>query len=133
MPGPGGYWGGVNKLSDDLLQSAGFGPGGGLTSDAENPYGGSGSHYTEGNYRAGPIYGNVRLLPLRGGSGGAGIATQGGSAGGGAILIVASGTVTIDGSINANGGTAGYRWNSGLGSGGAVRIVADGLGNLPHR
>jgi hypothetical protein len=133
-PGPGGFWGGINPVSANLPTGAGFGPGGGQRNDTDNPYSGSGSYGSAGNYRAGPVYGNPRLLPLIGGSGGGGSTDgYGGAAGGGAILIAATGTVQLDGSIYARGGGGNYNWTSGLGSGGAVRIVADtitGIGTI---
>ena len=85
-------------------------------------------------------YGTSSLVPLTGGSGGGGgrggrsFRGSGGGGGGGALLIAASGTVSIHGSgrIIANGGGAGSGdsgsegniYNGGNGSGGAVRIVA---------
>lgn len=63
-------------------------------------------------------YGNPQIVPLVGGSGGAGYGNAGG---GGAILIAASGTVQINGSIYAKGGSGS---SAGGGSGGAVRIIA---------
>jgi hypothetical protein len=90
-----------------------------------------------GSFLPGDTYGNIFLLPLRGGSGGSGeyggtedpdfIGVAGGG-GGGAILIAASGSITLteDGVINANGGTGGYRGGNdgGTGSGGGIRLVA---------
>jgi hypothetical protein len=84
----------------------------------------------------GKAYGSAILQPLIGGSGGGGgrggtnFPGSGGGGGGGALLIASSGTVTLTGSINANGGYggliagAGAGGPGGAGSGGAVRIVA---------
>lgn len=84
----------------------------------------------------GKPYGSAILQPLIGGSGGGGgrggtnYPGSGGGGGGGALLIASSGTVTLTGSINANGGYggliagAGVGGPGGAGSGGAVRIVA---------
>jgi hypothetical protein len=84
----------------------------------------------------GATYGSSQLLPLVGGSGGGGaaggpsFAGSGGGGGGGSILIAANGTVTVTGSVLANGGKggdtsgAGAGANGGGGSGGAIRIIA---------
>lgn len=88
----------------------------------------------------GSSYGSVSLLPLIGGSGGGGggagttFGGSGGGGGGGAILIASTGTVTIDGSVLANGGSSGASSGGGStaangatgggGSGGAIRVVA---------
>ena len=93
----------------------------------------------------GPIYGNSFLIPLLGGSGGGGTygtypsaaQSRAGGGGGGAILVAASGSILLNGSINAQGGSSflvnsGYGPSSGggAGSGGAVRLVALNLGGL---
>jgi hypothetical protein len=115
--GPGGWNGGLGGTQG----TSGQGPGGGLVSTNGN---GGGGQYN---------YGNVFLIPLLGGSGGgAGDYgwPEGGGGGGGAILIASSATITLNGSVNANGGTGGgspYGYGSiggGGGSGGAVRFVA---------
>ena len=74
---------------------------------------------------------NQFLVPLVGGVGGFGGVNCGGGAGGGAILIASATSITIRGSIRANGGKA-----TGVcvpGAGGAIRLVAptiDGDGTL---
>ena len=81
------------------------------------------------------MYGTAGLLPLIGGSGGGGGAGGaflggGGGGGGGGILIAANGTVSVTGSLLANGGKGadsagdGRGAGGGGGSGGAIRIVA---------
>ena len=50
--------------------------------------------------------------------------TQGGGGGGGAILIVSTDSISLTGTIRANGGGGG---NGGSGSGGAIRLVANSL------
>lgn len=81
------------------------------------------------------------MLPLLGGSGGAGspqewsVPPQGasGGAGGGAILIAGSGRVVVDGSIHADGGKGGL-WlpgrNGAGGSGGGIRLVSSQLAGV---
>src|ERR1035441_2737031 len=108
--GPGGYRGG-DGASGNSPSTAGQGRGGG------------GAGGGQANYN----YGNTFLIPLLGGSGGGGgnygnYQPSGGGGGGGAILIAASTSITVNGSISANGGSPGY--NAGSGSGGAIRLVA---------
>lgn len=121
-PGPGGFHGGYGKY---LIQPAisGFGPGGAITPGPWNvPHGGS--YGTDGSSETGLTYGNAAILPLIGGSGGSGRsdAADAGGGGGGAILIACANTITIGGTLRANGYRPGY---GGGGSGGAVRLVCD--------
>jgi hypothetical protein len=133
--GPGGYDGGYGG-STGMPGGKGLGPGGGEGGpSATYRYGGGGGYATAGgtqgaNYGAGgSTYGNVRIVPLVGGSGGggcAGLATAscyGGGGGGGAILIASSGTITVTGYIMADGGNSTSSYN-GAGSGGAIRLMA---------
>jgi hypothetical protein len=72
------------------------------------------------------------VIPLLGGSGGGGstncFGVPAGAGGGGAILIASSMTITLNGNVNATGGTGGIGWSgnpsAGGGSGGAVRLVS---------
>jgi len=133
--GPGGYDGGYGGAIG-LPGGKGMGPGGGGGGPSTSyRTGGGGGFATAGgsqgdNYGAGgPAYGNVSLIPLIGGSGGGGCAgsttasCSGGGGGGGAILIASSGTITVTGSITANGGE-GYNLAGG-GSGGAIKLMAN--------
>ncbi len=104
-PGPGGFRGGAQG-QPSLSLGSGFGPGG-----YYNDYG----HYSG-------YYGTSQIIPLIGGSGGAG-STVNGTAGGGAILIAASGVITINGVCHANAYAAGFGIY--FGSGGAIRLLAD--------
>jgi hypothetical protein len=109
-PGPGGFYGG--NYSQD-----GFGPGAGL---AAGPLNGS-------------WVGPLSLVPIIGGSGGAGSNGWPGGGGGGAIVIASSVSVaTLPASqINASGGSSGG--TGGLGGSGAIRVVSNSLnilGNL---
>jgi hypothetical protein len=84
-------------------------------------------------YRLAGFTKNIFLVPLVGGDGGDGGRIQGGGAGGGALLIASSGSITIDGAINANGGAS---TDGTGGAGGAIRLVApliDGSGMLSAR
>src|ERR1039458_6873898 len=101
-PGPGGFRGGTIGMS-------GFGPGGGY------------DFY--GYYSTMHAYGNEQIVPLIGGSGGgySGYSVSGG--GGGAILIASSGTISINGSVHANG--AAYQGVGG--AGGAIRLISGQL------
>jgi hypothetical protein len=117
--GPGGFSGGRGGP----FATSGQGPGGGQIN------GGSASYATS--------YGNQFIVPLIGGSGGAGNTNGalGGGGGGGALLIAATGQIQFNSSglILAQGGSGqavgGYGWsvNAGTGSGGSVRLVASQL------
>jgi len=142
IPGPGGFPGGVGEVSDLALAQPGFGPGGGQYPRA------SGSHATAGFLAFGfPPYGNPFLVPLIGGSGGAGSPRDNsiqmpiptvlsGGAGGGAILIASDTSIVVAGEILALGGDKvdGREGGvfpqvnlSGAGSGGAIRLVAPNI------
>ena len=126
-PGPGGFRGGMGYYASSVGASAGFGPGGGYTQ--VNSYGRGASHADAVTSSPDP-YGNPAIVPLLGGSGGGGTSSgNGGGAGGGAILIACSGTLTINGTVSANGGNAFNAFStnndSGGGSGGGIRLVAD--------
>jgi hypothetical protein len=115
-PGPGGFRGGADGPS---------GPGAGLG------VAGGGSPYGSGSYNT--IYGNPQILPLIGGSGGAGLtANRSGAGAGGAILVAAPGTIQISGSVSALSGSS-PDGSNGFGSGGAIKLIADqvtGTGTL---
>lgn len=147
---PGGFAGGQRVYPGATGSSNGLGPGGGRGGKLLSSVGcgGYGASYAAAglttNMRSDCIdtvniamaYGSESLQPLIGGSGGGGgsniseteISGAGGS-GGGALLLAVSGTLTLNGTITANGGS-GESYNhrdvgaGGGGSGGAVRIVA---------
>ncbi len=140
VPGPGGFPGGSGQRSE-ISCISGFGPGRGLCT---SNFGGGGSYGSTGTGVRTGTYGNRFILPLVGGSGGAGggfspsfpsFIGSGGGAGGGAILIASSVSITINGAINANGGAGGDLLSftstlvniGGAGSGGAVRLLAPGV------
>lgn len=135
-PGPGGFRGGAAWRGGDVLQSAGLGPGGGRRAPWDGRFGGVGGFGTTLGDPNGPRYGNPSLLPLIGGSGGAGAffnwSPEGapGGAGGGALLIASTKEISMPygGQILALGGSG----HAG-GSGGGIRILCDqldGSGNL---
>ena len=133
-PGPGGFRGGNGYYGYGVSQAAGFGPGGGpIQVNGNSGYGGS--YGTQGAYGP-PTYGNPSLLPLLGGSGGAGLhdpyeRNRSGGAGGGAVLIAAAGVLANEGNIWANGGSGNL--GSGSGSGGGIRLIGEriqGAGNI---
>ncbi len=169
-PGPGGFAGGLSLTYDSSTRyfyygGGGYGPGGATSQIRRSmnyagvSFSGAGaSHYTKGTSTSdgsdyinhnrsdsGALYGNDELIPLVGGSGGAGCngfqsdnmtLTGGGAggAGGGAICIACGGTVAINGTVTARGGRGGgylslnvFYFGGGCGSGGAVRILADKL------
>ena len=107
----------------------GGGGGGGSVYGAGGGYGGAGGNNT--GVTGGSPYGSI-TAPIDLGSGGGGVYTtpqDDGGAGGGAIKIVASGIVTVNGSVAANGGNVGWGGDrsGGGGSGGSVWIVAGSL------
>lgn len=143
--GPGGFYGGRGRDDGSDTRAAGGGPGGGSLANDVN--GAGGSHATAGGGASGPTYGRASLLPLIGGSGGAGasglqwqfesqyfVHGAGGGGGGGALLIACNTVVRLrsTGQLTANGGRGGrtpsyaygvYGWHDtapkGTGGGGA--------------
>jgi len=127
-PGPGGFRGGRGYASESSPGGAGLGPGGGRYPDGAGSYGTEGG----GSGPVSPTYGNARILPLIGGSGGAattlvGVEGSGGGAGGGAILIAADDSILVTGTLSANGGTGDNYLSvvGGSGSGGGIRLISD--------
>lgn len=156
--GPGGYDGGRGGDAGKKRSGPGLGVGGGGPSAVVNHWssngdvtGGGGGGFgvagttadptnnTGNTAVGGPAYGSSVLLPLLGGSGGGGggggqaFKGSGGGGGGGAILIASSGTVTLAGTLRANGGGSGATAGDGRGatggggSGGGIRIVATAI------
>lgn len=161
--GPGGYDGGQGgKVDADIakrVSQAGQGPGGAGRSafysyfSIQYPCGGSGGGFGSaggaagsgnnctagGQAAAGVAYGAASLLPLLGGSGGSGGAGgvtfrgAGGGGGGGGLVVAASGTLSVTGTIRADGGAGGLIAGAGVGgaggggSGGAIRLIATGI------
>ena len=129
-PGPGGFRGGAGYYAFGVDRTSGFGPGGGAYHPADGRQGAGASYGSQGTLGPSP-YGNPSLLPLIGGSGAGGSSVYqpqldwGGGAGGGAILIACSGTMSIKGAIRANGGDG--TTYTGSGSGGGIRLVASSL------
>ncbi len=115
--------------SGPLNGSAGLGPGAGGMGQAWSGGGGAG-HSLEGNDAfterglGGPAYGDANLTIVYGGSGGGGgsggydCGAGGGGGGGGSIQILACGTVTVNGSIEAKGGNGGSDGGGNCGGGG---------------
>jgi len=102
-PGPGGFYGGAPGQN-------GVGPGGGITGKTDG---------TQNGKWVGPL----GLVPIIGGSGGAGFSIPGGG-GGGAIVIASSTSITVTGSIDASGGAFS---NAGYGANGAIRLVSNSI------
>jgi hypothetical protein len=140
--GPGGFSGGNGSGSG--AGGNGLGPGGGAISHSTAnslQAGGGGGYGTPGQTYAGAggsTYGDARIIPLIGGSGGAGgnyvgfypSLGGGGGGGGGAILIASSGAISVSGYILANGGNGDVNENytqGGGGSGGAIKLVANNI------
>ena len=132
IPGPGGFAGGLGSNPNSFATN-GLGPGAGQLISG-NIRGGNASYSTVASSSVGipgEVYGNRYLLPLIGGSGGAGegeidmtttAVNYGGGAGGGAILLAVSNVLSFDGYFYSDGGSPSS--DSGGGSGGAIRIIA---------
>lgn len=123
IPGPGGYAGGLGPSGTNLPQP-GAGPGGGSAATGTGPcsYPATGGKYT----------GNQFLVPLVGGSGGGGGYPGGGfnggsGGGGGGAILIAGSSISVNGSILANGGSLAINNDGGSGSGGAIRLVAQSI------
>ncbi len=117
VAGPGGFRGADFML---LFSGDGQGPGGGNETAQLANYGTD----PQVNGRLRPRYGNTRILPLIGGSGGESNSEGGPAFGGaGAILVVSVRSLTIDGTITASslGSTSSYHG----GSGGAIRLIGE--------
>jgi len=102
------------------MTAGGQGPGGGVV-DGGGAYGGApGSHLGGDEANAPRPYGSV-MSPREPGSAGGSTADAAGGAGGGAVLVEATGVVTVDGEILANGVDETVQ-NTGGGSGGSIDI-----------
>lgn len=140
LGGPGGFDGGAPGILGSP-PGDGHGPGGGRAGTNDDPWktesAGAGSYggrplenQSDLSDKDGPIYGSPLLVPLAGGSGGAGTEGQpgrGGGGGGGAVLLASDTQVVINstGVIKSVGGNNSASPKSpAQGSGGAVRIVA---------
>lgn len=86
---------------------------------------GHGGNGGNGFVAGGITYGSVTAPVTLGSGGGTGSGGAGGGAGGGAIKLQATGTVTVAGTVSANGSNGGL--NAGGGSGGSVWIDAGTL------
>ena len=133
IPGAGGFEGGFGAFNSS--PQVGNGPGGGQLATRGDHDGGSAGHagFSHCGDVAAQPYGNAFLVPLVGGSGGAGAHSgAGGGAGGGAILITSSVSIMVNGTIMAIGGRGGNfsintQTKGGAGSGGSIRLIAPTL------
>ncbi|OGV61665.1 MAG: hypothetical protein A2498_06115 [Lentisphaerae bacterium RIFOXYC12_FULL_60_16] len=113
-----GFRGGTNEWDE------GDGPGGGrLTTSYYGGGGGHGGRGGDGNSGLGGVTNDSINAPVISGSGGGG---NGAGHGGGMVRIQASGTVTMDGVVTADGGTGSP--HGGGGSGGAIFISCRAFG-----
>jgi hypothetical protein len=129
--GAGGNWscGSSAGGNGSGSSSGGAGGGGGGAFGTAGGQGGSGGGGNRGG--GGAVRGNANLVPLFGGCGGGlgGGCSTAGAAGGGAVQISASGTLTVTGTIRANGGVGANGCGSegggtGGGSGGGIFLEA---------
>ncbi len=108
--------------------ASGTGPGAGLTKNSIGSgagYGGNGG--ASSVLPGGTNYGSMQQPVDRGSGGGLGYgAATGGSEGGGAIRLTVGGTLTLNGSLSAEG-EAGLQDNAGGGSGGSVWLTVGAL------
>ncbi len=116
------------------LQTTGYGPGGGTSTGGGGAHGGNGGNSGNGGGIGGTAYDSA-VKPAQIGSAGGGDSYNDsrciGGAGGGLIILNASGTITLNGSISANAGsTLGFCSNGG-GAGGGVYVSADTVTGTP--
>jgi len=130
---PGGFRGGSGSVGTNPV-SGGFGPGGGRPAPGGiEPGNASYATLSSTPSLSAGTYGNERIFPLVGGSGGAGREGNAGQSGAGAILIAASGNLTLPGNENTGVFARGPFNGNSLASGGGIRLIADrvtGTGNL---
>jgi hypothetical protein len=116
---------------------AGNGPGGGGGRNAVSPdYGGGGAHAGNGTASVsglatgGTAYCDISNVSTIGSAGGNGSAAPRGGRGGGLIILQASSTLTINGTISANAGN-GSATGGGGGGGGGIKLVANTISGTP--
>lgn len=124
LGGPGGFDGGYGGFGPAApANKGGDGHGPGRGQEITTAFNFRGGVYAEPNGGNSNIYGNALIMPLIGGSGGAGYGGNpgaGGGGGGGALMIASNTKITVNGSIFARGGYG----PGGGGSGGAIRLLA---------
>lgn len=122
--GPGGFDGGAPGIGG-ANPGAGHGPGAGAPGIGAL-FGGNAGYGEPGQNNSttteGAVYGSALLVPLAGGSGGGGNDNDGGGGGGGAILLCSPSQITINGVVDALGGSG--SGSSANGSGGAIRVLS---------
>ena len=120
--------GGINAAGRGYVCTRGPGVGEYISSESGGGgYGGLGGSSQEESY-GGPTYGSVHMPILPGSGGGSHPGhTLGGGTGGGAVRLQASGTVSVDGTIAADG-TESHNQYGGGGSGGSVYLQCDTFG-----
>ncbi len=116
--------GAVSVNGEGFARAAGPGAGGSLSNQGSGGgYGGVGGASASGA-PGGTNYGSATQPVDRGSGGGAGANTYfGGSEGGGAIRLIAGGTLNVDGSLSADG-DPGLQDDSGGGAGGSIWVTA---------
>ena len=133
------------KGYDGAAGANGYGTGGGEGINTTNYGGGGGGHFGDGGYGrpnglsgismlGGISYGDITNPTTIGSGGGGSYINVVGGAGGGLVVLNASSTITINGTITADGGAGGITSTNGAGggSGGAVKIVANSVAGTPQ-
>lgn len=119
-------------LADATGYTSVLGPGGGGFNSVQPPacgsgagYGGPGGAGANPTVVGGKTYGSVSA-PVDRGSGGGGATAWPGGSGGGAIQVIVTGTLTVNGRISANGGSPAIG-GAGGGAGGSVWLTVGTL------
>jgi len=111
----------------------GYGPGGGV-GQASGGYAGGGGHGGAGGGSASNAGGAAYCssLPVTTmGSGGGRASSVNGKAGGGLIYMIVSGTMTVNGTLTADGETAGTSAYPGRGGGGGIQLIVGTFAGTP--
>ncbi|MBT6819283.1 MAG: hypothetical protein HOA57_02800 [Candidatus Magasanikbacteria bacterium] len=130
-----GHPGGSTQADPDRPNGYGTGPGiGSGTNDGSGgAHCGDGGTGTEGSLSGGTAYCDINNLITMGSGGGVRTSAYIGGAGGGLIILNATATATISGTITADGQLAdgGDFFESGAGGGGSINITANIISGTP--
>ncbi len=123
----------AGKGYSSTASASGRGPGAGIGTSGNYSsgagHGGTGGNSTANGNQGGKGYCDITNINTIGSSGGSGNST--GGAGGGLVRLYAPGTITLNGSILANGLSGTSNPTTAGGAGGGVRMVADTITGTP--